>query len=219
MPSACRATWAAGATGGRTCSTARRFRRPRVSPGWHSPVSPHSTCWKSDRCLTASRLRRPGETQHAVMERGDAARDRPAPRHAARAALLQRGRMADARLRSAGRIVPQPPDARRFRSRRWSTTKWRTTAPTAIAMPDCRRCRRLGVAVCKRSTRKRRCTHGVRFHAWTRPQQDALLTAMQRGELTGSCVAGHELPTVLPGACAARHRQLPITRTRQPGTR
>ena len=42
MPTACRATWAAGATGARTSSTGRRFRRRQVSPALRSPVSPRS---------------------------------------------------------------------------------------------------------------------------------------------------------------------------------
>src|SRR6185312_3327517 len=38
MRSGSRATWAAGGIGVRTCSTGRRCRRPRVSPGSRSPV-------------------------------------------------------------------------------------------------------------------------------------------------------------------------------------
>ena len=42
MPTACPATWAAGATGARTSSTGRRFRRRRALRGSRSPVSPRS---------------------------------------------------------------------------------------------------------------------------------------------------------------------------------
>ena len=41
-PTAYRATWAAGATGVRTCSTGRRFRRRRALPASRSPASPRS---------------------------------------------------------------------------------------------------------------------------------------------------------------------------------
>src|SRR6185437_13624111 len=57
MRSGCRATWAVGATGARTCSTARRCRRRPASRDSRSPDSPP---WRSSRRPSELAERYPG---------------------------------------------------------------------------------------------------------------------------------------------------------------
>ena len=216
---ACRATWAAGGTGGRTCSTARPSRRPPASPAWRWPVSPRSACWRTIPMTE----RYPGydvlakrdtlswnEPTRRVIDKRLAVPPEPRFFNAAEWATLV-GALRPHRAAADG------PAARAAR-RPMSTRRCSTNTSDGYRFADCRRRARPGSAAWRRSTRRRSGAHGAASTS-CRGRTGCAAQQMQRGELEGPALGRHAVGRCSSSNACCTTSCTPITPTRPPGTR
>ena len=134
--------------------------------------------------------------------------DRPAPRRAARAALLHRGGIRHGRGdRRAHRSLPAGPAGRSRSRRSWTHKLHERAHRTAIATPGMPRdgdAWRQGLRALDAEARH---AHGTPLpRSSSGAEQDALLTRMQRGRAARPVLGRHAAQELLHEAHGARHR-------------